>query len=233
MQVDRAGFLFFSGVIASGCGGQTEPAPAPVLIATADPDVVNDGLPESYPLVSEPAPHPGGTPNPGLSPADESLPPPQFEGIATAEDGSCRAKNVARPPASGCNDNVGQPGNCSAVKLAGGCPSFQFICDHCEGYKTFFKPRVAERAIKCVVAQQSAELQDGCRTYACGDEALKSACLDPTADGPCNSIASRCKTTMEECKSLLSGMNNAGRAQVTACAAAGCQFGIWSCIEGM
>jgi hypothetical protein len=32
---------------------------------------------------------------------------------------------------------------------------------------------------------------------------------------------------------MLSGMNAAGRAAALACAAQGCPYGLWSCIEGL
>jgi hypothetical protein len=231
MHVDRAKFLLLAGALA-GCGGSQEPSPPAVIIADPDPTYLDDGSPD-----------PAATPGPVLvevppteplpAPAGEGLSPPRRGGFAAKEDGMCRATRVVRPAAAGCNDDVGVPGSCAAVRLPGGCSSFPFICEHCEGYKAFFKPRIAQRAVECVVAQRGHDLGDGCRTYQCGDEALQSACPDRSADQPCRTIAAQCQTTREECRSLLSGMNAAGRARVASCAAQGCSFGIWSCIESM
>ena len=147
--------------------------------------------------------------------------------MRTGEDGDCRGRSVPRP--STCDDDRGSPGDCKRVD----CRRTPFICSHCEDYKAYFKPKIAERAVACVLARSGAQLQDGCRTYQCGDEALKGACLDPLADPPCWAISRSCSTTMDECRGLLSGMNAAGRQKVLACATAGCRFGLWSCVEGI
>jgi hypothetical protein len=227
VHVDRQRFLWLAGAIAGGCGGTSgcggqsgapEPAP-PVVIATAD------AIPELPEVVDSPRSEPEG---PGASEEAGAITLP-----LAGEDGSCRAIGVARASGAGCDDSKGTPASCRSVKLAGGCSSFPFICDQCESYKKSFKPRVAERAVACVIAQNQAQLGDGCATYACGDEALKSACLDPSADQPCQQIASACRTTVDECRGLLSGMNANGRASVAGCASRGCPYGIWSCIEGL
>ena len=143
------------------------------------------------------------------------------------DPGVCRAKPIARP--SVCDDAHGSPGDCKKVD----CRRLPFICQHCEEYKATLKPKIAERAVACVVAQAGAQLGDGCRTYQCGDEALQGACLDPTADLACLAVAKSCNTSVDECRGLLSGMNDAGRQKMLACAMSGCRFGLWSCVEGL
>jgi hypothetical protein len=145
----------------------------------------------------------------------------------SGEDGECRGRAVPRPTV--CDDGRGSPGDCRKAD----CRRTPFICQHCEDYKAYFKPKIAERAVACVVSQTGAQLQDGCRTYACGDEALKGACLDPLADPACWAISRACTTTLDECRGLLSGMNDAGRQKVLACAMSGCRYGLWSCVEGL
>jgi hypothetical protein len=142
-------------------------------------------------------------------------------------DGVCRAKPVTRPNA--CDDDHGSPGDCRKAD----CRRLPFICEHCEEYRRFFKPKIAERAVACVVAQSGAQLGDGCRTYQCGDEALGGACLDTAADPTCAVVARSCSTSVDECRGMLSGMNDAGRQKILACAQAGCRFGLWSCVEGL
>ena len=152
------------------------------------------------------------------SPADDAL---------DTGAGSCRAKPVSRP--STCDDAHGAPGDCRKVD----CRRLPFICEHCEDYKKVFKPKIAERAVACVVAQSGGQLGDGCRTYQCGDEALQGACLDLAADPACWVVSKACNASMDECRGLLSGMNDAGRQKMLACAAGGCRFGLWSCVEGL
>jgi hypothetical protein len=147
---------------------------------------------------------------------------------AGPDDGAaCRGKHVTRPAT--CDDLHGSPGDCRKAD----CRRLPFICEHCEDYKRFLKPKIAERAVACVVAQTGPQLGDGCRTYQCGDEALAGACIDPMADPACLVVSRACNVTMDACRGLLSGMNDAGRAKVVGCAASGCQFGLWSCVEGL
>jgi hypothetical protein len=162
------------------------------------------------------------TQTPTLAPSDNDSPLSGGDG-----SGACRAKSVARP--SVCDDGDGKPVDCGKAD----CRELYFICEHCEAYKRYFKPRIAERAVACVVAQSGPQLSDGCRTYQCGDEALKGACLDPGAAASCWPIAKSCNTSVDECTGLLSGMNDDGRRKVLACAQSGCPFGLWSCVEGI
>lgn len=193
----------------------------------ADPEPAGDVHHEELPLVVE-SPH---------ARPEAPKPSPMQEGVLSApmpfsaSGGGCRASNapVAR---KGCNDDVGAPGVCGPPAL-GSCSSFAFICNKCESYKKHFKPKVAERAVACVNAQSRRDVQDGCGTYRCGDEALRAACPDGAAQSACQSIAGKCGVSLAECTQMLSGMNAAGRAEVAACAASGCRFGLWSCIEGM
>jgi hypothetical protein len=217
VHVDRQRFLLLATALA-GCGGSEGPAPEPIPIATAEP------LSDDPQLVE-----PGGTEGEDPGPADEGLPP---EPLSMAS-GMCRATNVVRQAGARCDDSKGHPAACSGVNITGGCASFPFICDQCESYRQNFKPRVAERAVACVIAQNKGTSGEPCATYACGDAALSAACIDPSADAECRAIASACHTSLDECRGLLSGMNATGRAKVATCAAQGCSYGIWSCIESM
>jgi hypothetical protein len=181
------------------------------------------GLPAS-PGAAQPVVHAAaGSQEPEPAPAGEGESPSS----GGDDNGTCRAKPVARPNV--CDDNRGSPGDCRKAD----CRRLPFICQHCEEYKRTLKPKIAERAVACVVAQAGAQLSDGCRTYQCGDEALGGACLDPTADPACWAVAKSCNTSVDECRGFLSGMNDAGRQKVLACALAGCPYGLWSCVEGL
>jgi hypothetical protein len=166
---------------------------------------------------------------PSSSSAQPSMPGATSDDAEPAADtgASCRGKPAGRPAA--CNDLSGAPGDCRKAD----CRRTPFICQHCEDYKAYFKPKIAERAVACVVAQSGAQLQDGCRTYQCGDEALGSACIDPLADPACWVVSRSCNASMDECRALLSGMNDAGLQKIVACAMSGCRYGLWSCVEGL
>ncbi len=237
MRVDRKEFLLAVAAIAA-CGAPSSPNTLTVAIpaqATASPSdpAVTPEPPKPTAPAHEIRPRPVAT-TPTPSEEGSSMPLPSAEGIAPANEGvtgsdsdaQCRAKAIARPTV--CTDDRGNPGDCRKAMC-----SLGFICDQCEAYKKYFKPKIAERAVACVVAQTRAQSGDGCRTYQCGDQALKSACIDTTADIECKGIAKSCKTSVTECRGMLSGMNAAGRANIAACAAKGCPYGLWSCVEGI
>lgn len=230
VKVDRQSFLLAAAAIAAACGpspsAQTTTVAIPPQPSAAPAETSEWSPPPKPPApVAEDSRRPLG----GLrAPVDEGLASPVDEGLGADAGGMCRAKNVKRPVAAACSDDVGKPGDCRKASC-----SLQFVCTQCEAYKKYFKPRVAERAVACVVGQSKNQARDGCRTYQCGDEALSGACLDAAADVPCRAIAKSCKTTLDECRGLLSGMNAAGRAKMSACAAQGCAYGLWSCVESL
>ncbi len=240
MRVDRKGFLLAVTAIAA-CGAPSSPSTLTVAISpqpTASPladTAIAAEVPKpiapthegtTRPIATVPTPSDEGSSAPG--PSDEGHVGAANEGVAGKDsDAQCRVQSVARPTGA-CSDDRGNPGDCKKAMCSMG-----FICEQCEAYKNYFKPKIAERAVACVVAQTRTQSRDGCRTYQCGDQALKSACVDATADVECKGIAKRCKTSVAECRGMLSGMNAAGRANIAACAAKGCPYGLWSCIEGI
>jgi hypothetical protein len=239
MHVDRKRFLYLVSAIAAGCGGRDEPSPTvppPVIIAEPEPLAA----PEEVLVPVEPSPEPTVA-APPTAEEDEGwtvgpTPAPSWEGgyLPPSSAGAmCRAGAVKASPGSGCRDEVGNPGSCSGGRMTSLCGALQFHCSKCDSYRKYFKPRVAERAVACVQGQSLQQAQDGCETYRCGDEALKAACRDATAVDACRSIVGPCNASLSECTQLLSGMNAAGRAEVAACVAQGCRYGLWSCVEGM
>ncbi len=225
MKIDRQKFLVLVTGIASGCGSQPAErrvAPPVVVAPSQEPSPDRDASDGQIQPDSKP-------PSKALGPGAEGV----LALTPTSDDGSCRASTNLAPRGGACSDAVGAPASCTSVRLDGGCSSFPFICDKCESYKQNFKPRVAEHAVACVVAQRKSQLSDGCETYRCGDDALLRACPDGSARPVCVAVAKSCNTTVEACTRMLSGMNKAGRNKVAACAQSGCSYGLWSCIEGM
>jgi hypothetical protein len=137
----------------------------------------------------------------------------------------------ATPP---CTDSAGAAPACALPRCVSG--DFPFSRDHCEDYRKFMKPKVAERAVQCLARLGAKGICDGCGIYRCGDQALKSACPDATADLLCAQIAASCPSVNRaQCAVYLSGMNTAGRAKVRTCLAdaSGCGFGLYSCVESL
>jgi hypothetical protein len=137
----------------------------------------------------------------------------------------------ATPP---CNDATGVAPACALPRCVSG--DFPFSRDHCEDYRRYMKPKVAERAVQCLTRLGGKGICDGCGIYRCGDQALKSACPDLTADVICGQIVASCPSVNRaQCSVYLSGMNAAGRAKVRTCLAdpSGCGFGLYSCVESL
>jgi hypothetical protein len=234
MRVDRKTFLVTVAALAAGCGNSNQGDKTIVAIPAQ---------PSATPVASSPAPSAPATegrpPAPvnegGLaarpSPTEEGeLPAPDAEGIATGPwVPQCRAKPAPRPSGAQCADDRGTPGDCKRL----GCAPGAWECSRCEDYKKYFRPKIAERAVACMLSKRD---KSGCGPYRCGDEALRGACLDSSVDAMCATVARKCKTTVDECRGMLSGMNAAGRGKMVACANQGsCNgaTGLWSCVEGL
>jgi len=94
------------------------------------------------------------------------------------------------------------------------------------------RPSQAVRVVVWRAADGVHVAPQGTRVAAISVDAVLVA-LDPSADLACMAVAGSCHTSIDECRGLLSGMNDAGRQKVLACAVSGCRFGLWSCVEGI
>jgi hypothetical protein len=126
-----------------------------------------------------------------------------------------------------CNDDVGTPGDCTTAT----CSNF----GKCDAYKVNFKPKVAAAAVACIKALPGGASCDALLVYGCGNDALKAACPDATVTALCTAMQTKCTATSNpipagECEQYANGLNAAGRTALQAC---DCQFGIYSCIEGL
>lgn len=175
-------------------------------------------------------------------------PPPATEGQQgqwpqppTSEGGGYYPPPVKPPTppfnASICGgDDVGTPGSCGGLKFDKSCAPFPFVTEACDDAIKYYKPKIAERAVACIQKQSPKKLCDAMSTYHCKDVALRSACIDPSADASCNAIIAKCpSTSMSECRGYLSGMNDSGRAEMIKCMTgpSGCSWGLYSCTEGL
>ena len=112
----------------------------------------------------------------------------------------------------GCSDDDGFIPSCSDIN---GLAERQ--CDRatCDRYVKRMKTRMARLAIQCMKKHITAG--DSCRP--CSLEALKTACIDPNAQGACDSFAKTCPTrTAAECVPLISGLSFGGRLNFVTCA---------------
>jgi hypothetical protein len=221
MQIDRATFLALASAIAS-CTPAPSPAnPPPAPVASADPPPVI-GDPQhtqtNPPAVEVEAPPPPTSEGGGYYPPPPKPPTPPFN-------------------ASVCSgDDMGSPGSCAGLKFDKSCAPFPFVTEACNDAIKYYKPKIAERAVACIQKQSPKKLCDALSTYHCKDVALRSACIDPSADSSCNAIVAKCpQTSMSECRGYLSGMNDIGRGEMIKCMTGpnGCSWGLYSCTEGL
>jgi len=244
MRVDRERFLSLAGAIAGGavlagaCNSGAPPV-VPVTVVEMPPrpraqDAQDAGATPPTIARAKVPPPPSSE---GDDDDDDDMQGPDLEGgAAVAFVGGCGVAppstiTRATPP---CNDTTGAAPACALPRCVSG--DFPFSRDHCEDYRKFMKPKVAERAVQCLARLGAKGICDGCGIYRCGDQALKSACPDPTADVLCAQITAACPSVNRaQCAVYLSGMNTAGRAKVRTCLAdaAGCGFGLYSCVESL
>lgn len=240
MRIDRASFLSLTfGMAGLACNtGQSPVVAANVIdIPLQPPPALDGGALAARPSDVSSTPRGRGAPDP--DDGDDVMDAPTSEGglLAGPTDqagcGWVDPKSVTRPAAA-CKDDEGTAGSCGVMK---GCSGFAFPKQQCESYRKTFKPKVAQRALDCLARLTSKQVcDDACNTYRCGDRALKTACPDPAADAPCAQIVAKCRSvSMSDCRTYLSGLNGAGRAQMVTCltSKAGCEFGLFSCSESL
>lgn len=126
-----------------------------------------------------------------------------------------------------CDDSVGSPASCAET----GCTDFSL--DYCNVAVANLKPAVAEAAVDCFAASETCSSTDA---YECVGDALAGACPDPYQDVFCADAVTACSfetITEEECHMMVDGLNDYGIAQIYSCVEAGCEFGLWSCVESL
>ncbi len=130
-----------------------------------------------------------------------------------------------------CDDEVGLPGDCAAAATS--CKEGFVDVDLCNIAKKYFKPKVAENAVSCIVALAAEAVCDD--VYKCRNDALGMACADETANDLCADIASSCKVTADECHKVADGLNADGRqALADSCGSQSeglCYQGLQQCID--
>jgi hypothetical protein len=122
--------------------------------------------------------------------------------------------------------------DCSQLHLAGSCAGVAFAQQKCAAYKQFFDPKVASDAVACLGSLGGKVCDQGV-SNACGRTSLAKACPDTTINPLCGIAVTKCKATMPDCTSLLSGLNDDGKEKVAACIAGGCASGLPACVDAL
>ena len=148
----------------------------------------------------------------------------------------------ATPP---CDDSmsVGTLEDCPAMGPADEGVCSNLAAKRCAEFKLAFKPKVAQAAVSCLRSLKGNALCDPSRVNLCGHGALMAACPDlppsttatdagvvmppsPTSVA-CDAIVRGCNgqplgPTLADCRQTLSGMTDAGRANMVECMATHC-----------
>jgi hypothetical protein len=217
VKLDRDRFLLLVSALAAGCVS-TMPNRPPL----PDPD----GVPTR--------PTPRLAPSAAIPPPAEDAPNPYDESAAPAQGGpkvvgmTCSASLNAR----------GFPRSCAGLRHPSStCPTseggdgFPFIKQDCDAMKDRLRPRVAEKAIACVMAKSGRDelCADGF-TAECTTRALSEVCVEPAAKEPCAKVMEKCgawsenKASQESCEAGYSGLREDKRPKFLACMTEFCDF---------
>jgi hypothetical protein len=182
---------------------------------------------------------------------DSTNRPSSVTSIATAgagdNVGALRTGDVVpstAAPAPACPVVAGAIGDCSRLRAPGPqCESFQDTKDACTLYSTALQPRVAQKAVACILSKSGQRgVCDFRLTDTCIRAAVVDACIDPAVDATCTAIAANCgrgrrplaggrMITKESCMHALSAVSGTNRQGVTSCITEGC--GVDACFYGL
>jgi hypothetical protein len=220
MRIDRHAFLVLTAALAAdACDSQ--PPPAVPLSGVID-------VPTSV------APSRLETPDastPTMADAERAsrgadAGPPTTDGNASGDD-TCATANAQ-----------GGTTDCSQLRAPPGpsCESFEDTRSECEEMKRVFKPAVAERATRCLLARSGSRAlcQFGV-SASCISSALRASCADPSTSAECTRIVHGCssrgvataapKLSVAECQGALSGVSPQNRGAMLGCMSEGCTAG--------
>jgi hypothetical protein len=113
------------------------------------------------------------------------------------------------------------------------CAPFPEAAQRCTTYKANFDPKVAAAAVECMAQLSSKDVCNLAAARACARDALTRACPDSAVGQLCQIAAGPCKTSVADCKGLLSGLNEGGQEGVAQCVAKGCPGGLDACVDGL
>jgi hypothetical protein len=213
MKIDRGRFLVLTGAIsaaiATACATE-----ACSTATTATPDAGGPGDSGSGQDVTSPGDTGGGT--------------------ETGGGGDARGDGPTT-----CDDSVGSKGACVDFADGGTGPDADDGGDAgagcldgvvCDAVLRNLKPKVAEKAITCIVGLPTCEVTPTSNPIGdCVATALAGSCSDTTGKAPCDEIATKCADagaadagpdgglSAADCQKLTAGMTSDGRAAFVTC----------------
>jgi hypothetical protein len=178
---------------------------------------------------------------PTLTPADSDASAPSPFEAANADAGA-----PAPSAQSACDrENAqGSPGDCSLLHPPRGpsCESFSDTKDACDEIKKLFLPKVAERAVACMLEKSGTRAVCGIDVAArCLTAAFRASCGPPEALARCTEIARKCagaaggslpKVSITECQGAVGSVSSEdNRTTLLSCMNESCSSGF--CYTGL
>lgn len=215
MQIDRSKFLLLTASIAgAGCGSNSSSSSGGAVVVAAP--VVT--LPDSSPPGTNAAAT-GGASKSGQTSGNTS----DEEALAAAD----RTPGAAAESTSMCDEGGPAPTGCSKLRAPSSqCESFSETKSMCSKLARGLKPKIAEKAVDCLVSKSSK--QAICVfgvANDCGAAAIqKAACIDPSTQAECSTLVHNCggRLNLRDCQSLMSAVVTGNRRNMIACMREGC-----------
>lgn len=217
MQIDRSRFLLLTATIAGGACGSGQAAPqggGPVVAA---------------PVVALPSEETGEK-NEGRasSSAKPEVSAAEGEGDPIAALGGGSKAGGGDDDASMCEEGGVPPKGCNTLRAPGPqCESFLDTKGMCTKLARGLKPRVAEKAVDCLLAKSGKQSICDFRVGSeCAMSAVRKACIEPSTQSTCAPVVRACSgnLSMKDCQSLLSAVEAKHRRSMVSCMTEGCSI---------
>jgi hypothetical protein len=212
MQIDRSRFLLLTASIAGGaCGSNSPPSGGPVVVASP---IVALPEPEGSPGAARATPTTKSAQGAAVAGDDEKLAAVERSPGGAADDGSM------------CDEGGAAPTGCGTLRAPGPqCESFSDTKRMCGKLARGLRPRVAEKAVDCMVAKSGKQaICDFNLANQCGLAALQNGCVEPSAQSACTPLVKQCggSLQMRDCQALLSSVTSKNRRNMISCMTEGC-----------
>jgi hypothetical protein len=127
-----------------------------------------------------------------------------------------------------CDDGGVVPRGCGTLKAPGPqCESFSDTKAMCGKLSRGLRPRVAEKAVDCILSKSGKQsICDFRGANECALAAVHKACIEPSTQSSCTPVVRACngQLSMRDCQSLLSAVTDKHRREMLSCVTEGCSI---------
>jgi len=145
----------------------------------------------------------------------------KLEALASSQSAAASDTNM-------CDDSGAAPKSCAPLKAPGPqCESFSDTKNMCGKLSRGLRPRVAEKAVDCLLSKSGKQaICDFRAASECALAAVHKACIEPSTQAACSNVVRACsgRLTMNDCQSLLSAVADKHRRAMLSCVTEGCSI---------